>query len=131
MRPIGWVESSLVDLRDAPRQGDEGAPRASILFCHDVARGTRDLEPGQEILVLTWLHRARRDELDTRPRSDPRAPILGVFSTRSPNRPNPIGLHRVRVLGVDGLRLQVSALEVVNGTPVIDVKPVLGPIDGR
>jgi tRNA-Thr(GGU) m(6)t(6)A37 methyltransferase TsaA len=125
--PIGWVESPLTDRTQAPRQGDEGAPPAWIVFEPGVTEGIRDLRPGTEILVLTWLDRAQRDVLVTRPRDDPQNPLRGVFSTRSPDRPNPIGLHRVRVVTVDGLRVLVHGLEAIDGTPVADVKPVLDP----
>jgi tRNA-Thr(GGU) m(6)t(6)A37 methyltransferase TsaA len=124
--PVGWVESPLVDPARAPRQGDEGAPRASIVFDARVAEAWCDLEIGADVLVLTWLHRARRDILRTRPRGDPANPELGVFSTRSPERPNPIGVHRVRIVGIEESCLVVEDLEAVDGTPVIDVKPVLG-----
>ncbi len=123
--PVGWVESPLTDRAQAPRQGDEGAPSAWLAFEAGVAEALRDLRPGAEILVLTWLDRADRDVLVTRPRDDPRNPLTGVFSTRSPDRPNPVGLHRVAVIAVDGLRIQVDGLEALDGTPVIDVKPVL------
>ena len=129
--PIGWVESSLTDPAQAPRQADEGAPEACLVFEPGVAEGIRDLEAGTEILVLTWLDRAARDVLVTRPRDDPARPLLGVFSTRSPDRPNPIGLHRVRIVSVDGLRVVVSELEALDKTPVLDVKPVLGPVGER
>jgi tRNA-Thr(GGU) m(6)t(6)A37 methyltransferase TsaA len=125
IEPIGWVESPLTELAQAPRQGDEGAPAAWLVFDPQVADGLRDLAPGTEIIVLTWLDRADRGVLVTRPRSDPARPPTGVFSTRSPDRPNPIGLHRVRVLAVEGLRIQVGPLEALDKTPVIDVKPVL------
>jgi tRNA-Thr(GGU) m(6)t(6)A37 methyltransferase TsaA len=123
--PVGRVESPLTDRAQAPRQGDEGAPPAWLVFRAEVAEAIRDLRPGAEIIVLTWLDRADRGVLVTRPRDDPRNPLTGVFSTRSPDRPNPIGLHRVRVTVVDGLRIQVDGLEALDGTPVIDVKPVL------
>jgi tRNA-Thr(GGU) m(6)t(6)A37 methyltransferase TsaA len=125
LHPIGRVSSSLTAREQAPRQGDEGAPDAWITFEPAVAAGLRDLSPGEDVLLLTWLHRARRDELETRPRDDPARPMTGVFSTRSPDRPNPIGIHRVRILAVDGLRLHVRGLEALDGTPVVDVKPVL------
>lgn len=124
--PIGWVESPLKDRAQAPRQGDEGAPDAWLVFQPEVADGLRDLAPGAEIIVLTWLDRAARDVLVTRPRDDPARPPTGVFSTRSPDRPNPIGLHRVRVVAAEGLRILVRPLEALDRTPVIDVKPVLG-----
>jgi tRNA-Thr(GGU) m(6)t(6)A37 methyltransferase TsaA len=125
------VESPLVDPADAPRQGDEGAPPAWLVLDPVFDRAVRDVEPGTEIIVLTWLDRARRDVLTTRPRNDERRPELGVFSTRSPDRPNPIGLHRVTVREISGTRLHVDGLEAVDGTPIIDIKPVLGAIDER
>ncbi len=124
--PVGWVESPLTDRAQAPRQGDEGAPDAWLVFEPGYADAIRDLAAGTEILVLTWLDRAARDVLVTRPRDDPARPPTGVFSTRSPDRPNPIGLHRVRVVAVAGLRIQVRPLEALDRTPVLDVKPVLG-----
>lgn len=127
LRPIGWVSSPLTDPAAAPRQGDEGAPEATLIFAPEVADGLRDLHPGADVLVLTWLHRARRDVLAVHPRDDLSRPETGVFSTRSSDRPNPIGLHRVTVTAVDGLRVRVHPLEAVDGTPILDVKPVLGP----
>jgi tRNA-Thr(GGU) m(6)t(6)A37 methyltransferase TsaA len=127
LRPIGRVESPLLDPVTAPKQGHEGAPDAWIEFDPAVADGLRDLAVGDEVLVLTWLHRARRDVLVVHPRDDPANPETGVFSTRSSDRPNPVGLHRVEILAIDGPRLQVNNLEAVDGTPVIDVKPVLHP----
>ena len=123
--PIGHVESPLVDRETAPMQAFEGAPEAWLVFNPDVAEGVRDLAPGAEVFVLTWLHQAERDVLAVHPRSDPRNPMTGVFSTRSPDRPNPIGLHRVHIAAVEGLRVLVNELEVVDGTPIVDVKPVL------
>jgi tRNA-Thr(GGU) m(6)t(6)A37 methyltransferase TsaA len=131
LHQIGRVESPLVDLASAPRQGDEGAPVAAIRFDASVTEALADLRAGDEVIVLTWLDRARRDVLAVRPRGDERSPLCGVFSTRSPDRPNPIGLHRVTVLAVDGTLVRVSALEAIDATPVIDVKPVLGPIADR
>ena len=129
--PVGWVESPLTEMAQAPMQPDEGAPPAWLVFQDGVADAMRDLRPGNEILVLTWLDRADRGVLLTIPRGDPRNAMTGVFSTRSPDRPNPIGLHRVRVIAVDGLRAQVDHLEALDGTPVIDVKPVLDEIADR
>jgi tRNA-Thr(GGU) m(6)t(6)A37 methyltransferase TsaA len=123
--PVGWVESPLTSRAQAPRQGDEGAPDAWLVFEPGVADGIRDLDTGTEVLVLTWLDRAARDVLVTRPRDDPARPPTGVFSTRSPDRPNPIGLHRVRILAIDGLRVLVRPLEALDKTPILDVKPVL------
>ncbi|SCF22164.1 tRNA-Thr(GGU) m(6)t(6)A37 methyltransferase TsaA [Micromonospora purpureochromogenes] len=128
LRPVGRVESPLTEADLAPKQGDEGAPEAWLVFSPTLGAGLRDLRPGAEVLVLTWLDRARRDVLTVHPRGDRSRPETGVFNTRSPHRPNPIGLHRVRVLAVDGLRVRVADLEALDGTPVLDVKPVLaGP----
>ncbi|GAA3339373.1 tRNA (N6-threonylcarbamoyladenosine(37)-N6)-methyltransferase TrmO [Amorphoplanes nipponensis] len=123
--PIGRVESPLTDPASAPKQGDEGAPEAWLIFEAHVAAGLRDIEPGAELLLITWLDRADRDVLTVHPRGDHTRPPTGVFSTRSPDRPNPLGLHRITVRSVEGLRLRVADLEAVNGTPIIDVKPVL------
>jgi tRNA-Thr(GGU) m(6)t(6)A37 methyltransferase TsaA len=131
VKPIGWVESPLTDRAQAPRQGDEGAPDAWLVFEPAVADGLRDIAVGTEIILLTWLDRADRGVLVTRPRDDARRPLTGVFSTRSPDRPNPIGLHRVRVLAAEGLRIHVQGLEALDKTPVIDVKPVLDTTTGR
>ncbi|MEV4766273.1 tRNA (N6-threonylcarbamoyladenosine(37)-N6)-methyltransferase TrmO [Micromonospora chokoriensis] len=131
LRPVGRVASPLTDAADAPRQGDEGAPPAWLVFDPQVGPALRDLRAGAELLVLTWLDRARRDVLVVHPRGDQSRPETGVFSTRSPHRPNPIGLHRVRVLGVDGLRVEVADLEALDGTPILDVKPVLGAAGER
>ena len=116
--PIGWVQSALRVLDDAPNQR-EGAPRAWIRFDEPVAEGARDLRPGDQIVVLTWLHLSPRDELSTHPEDDMSQPLTGVFSTCSPNRPNPIGLHRARIVARDGLRIEVDALEAIDGTPVV------------
>jgi tRNA-Thr(GGU) m(6)t(6)A37 methyltransferase TsaA len=125
VRPVGRVESPLGDLRAAPRQGDEGGPEAWLVFEPSLAEALRTLRAGSDVLLLTWLDRARRDVLSVHPRGDLTRPVEGVFTTRSPDRPNPIGLHRVTVLEVDGLRVRVSDLEAIDGTPVLDVKPVL------
>ncbi len=124
--PVGWVESSLKTLDDAPKQR-EGAPRAWIRFDERVAEGATDLSPGDEIVVLTWLHLSPRDELSTHPQGDMSRPLTGVFSTCSANRPNPVGLHRARIVARAGLRIEVDALEAIDGTPVVDVKPDIGP----
>jgi tRNA-Thr(GGU) m(6)t(6)A37 methyltransferase TsaA len=131
LQAIGTVASPLKDLAAAPKQGDEGAPDAWLVFDAGVADGLDGIAPGDELVVLTWLDRAARDVLRVHPRGDLRRPAQGVFTTRSPDRPNPIGLHRVTVLEVDGLRLRVRDLEALDGTPVVDVKPVLGGIAER
>jgi tRNA-Thr(GGU) m(6)t(6)A37 methyltransferase TsaA len=125
LAPVGAVQSSLTDLAAAPNQGDEGAPDAWLVFEPAVRDALDGIAAGDDILVLTWLDRADRDVRRVHPRGDLSRPEQGVFSTRSPDRPNPIGLHRVRVLAVDGLRVHVSDLEAVDGTPIVDVKPVL------
>jgi tRNA-Thr(GGU) m(6)t(6)A37 methyltransferase TsaA len=124
--PIGRVRSTLTDVARAPKQGDEGAPDAWLEFTPVVAPGLRDLRPGDEVIVVTWLDRADRLTLEVHPRDDPAAPLRGVFSTRSADRPNPVGLHRTTVVEVARpTRVRVRPLEAVDGTPVIDVKPVL------
>ena len=125
VRPIGRVESPLVNRDAAPKQGFEGSPEASLVFDEAVREGLRDLRAGTEVIVLTWLDRSRRDVLSVHPRGDPANPRQGVFSTRSPDRPNPVGLHRVTILSVDGTRIRVRDLEALDGTPIVDVKPVL------
>ncbi len=122
---IGVVRSSIVDPAMAPKQGNEGSPDAWLEFRDDVAGGLRDLRVGDELVVLTWLDRAKRDVPVVHPRDDPAAPETGVFSTRSADRPNPIGLHRVTVKVIDGNHIQVCDLEAVNGTPILDVKIAL------
>ena len=127
--PIGRVASPLRELDAAPRQGDEGAPSAWLIFEESVSAALRDIAPGDRLLLLTWLDRADREVLAVHPRSDPRNPLTGVFSTRSPDRPNPIGLHRVTVTERAGDRLRVDALEAIDGTPIVDVKAVLDERD--
>ena len=125
VKAIGAVESPLKELDEAPKQGDEGAPDAWLRFDPRVRAGLDGLRPGDEVVLLTWLDRASRDVLRVHPRGDASRAEQGVFTTRSPDRPNPIGLHRVEILAVDGLRVRVSGLEAVDGTPLVDVKPVL------
>ena len=125
LTPIGRVESPLSDVDAAPKQGDEGAPDAWLVFDPAVSEALTDLEAGHEIIVLTWLDRANRDTLQVHPRDDVSRPKTGVFSTRSQDRPNPIGLHRVEVAEIDGLRVRVLGLEAIDGTAILDVKPVL------
>jgi len=131
LRPVGRVESPLTDRHAAPKQGDEGAPPARIAFGPEFREAARDLRAGDEILVLTWLHQGARDVLSVHPRGDTSRPIAGVFATRSPDRPNPIGLHAVRIEAVAENGIMVSGLEAIDGTPVLDVKPVLGGIHQR
>jgi tRNA-Thr(GGU) m(6)t(6)A37 methyltransferase TsaA len=130
LRPVGVVRSELRDREVAPMQGDEGAPDAWIELRPEVAPAAASLAPGDELLVLTWFHEADRSVLEVHPRSDPSRPLTGVFSTRSPDRPNPVGLHRVKVLTVEKQRIRIGPLEAIDGTPVIDLKPVLRT-DGR
>jgi tRNA-Thr(GGU) m(6)t(6)A37 methyltransferase TsaA len=125
LTPIGTVESPLTDPASAPKQGHEGAPEAWLVFEPRVLAGLEDLRAGDEIIVLTWLHRADRDVLRVHPRDDRANPLQGVFSTRSADRPNPIGLHRVQIVSIDGPRLLVRNLEALDGTPIVDVKPPL------
>lgn len=127
LNPIGRVVSPLRDPARAPKQGIEGGPDADLVFEPDYADGLASLVPGDLVLVLTWLHLAERGVLRVHPRDDPAAPLRGVFATRSADRPNPIGIHRVRILEVAPLRLRVSDLEAVDGTPVLDLKPALRP----
>jgi tRNA-Thr(GGU) m(6)t(6)A37 methyltransferase TsaA len=125
LRPVGRVESSLRDPAEAPKQGFEGGPEATLVFESGVLDALDGIEPGARAIVLTWLDRADRSVLRVHPRDDRSNPMRGVFSTRSADRPNPIGLHEVQVLAVDGNRVRVSDLEAVDGTPVLDLKPYL------
>jgi tRNA-Thr(GGU) m(6)t(6)A37 methyltransferase TsaA len=122
---VGRVESPLRDRAAAPKQGNEGAPEAWLVFEPELLDALHGIEPGDEVLVFTWLDRGRRDVLQTRPRDDPANPIQGVFNTRSPDRPNPIGLHPVTVVAIEGPRIQVDRLEALDGTPILDLKPVI------
>jgi tRNA-Thr(GGU) m(6)t(6)A37 methyltransferase TsaA len=127
VRPVGRVRSTLSDVDAAPCQADEGAPEAWLEFYPSVRAGLRDVQSGQELILVTWLDQAQRDVLSVHPRGDLSRPLTGVFSTRSPDRPNPIGLHRIEVVEVapDDGRLRVAHLEAINGTPILDLKPVL------
>lgn len=131
VRPIGRVQSLLVSTADAPRQGDEGAPDAYLVLDPEVQAGLYGVAVGDELIILTWLHEADRTVLRVHPRGDLSRPEAGVFSTRAPSRPNPIGLHRVRVLDIAGVRVHVSGLEAIDGTPVLDLKPTLSSIEER
>ncbi len=124
--PIAVVESpTLTDRASAPKQGREGAPDAWLIFQSDVLEGLDGIRAGDRVILLTWFDRASRDVLRVRPRDDPANPMRGVFGTRSPDRPNPIGLHEVEVLEIDGPRMHVRPLEALDGTPILDVKPVI------
>ncbi|SEK96221.1 tRNA (N6-threonylcarbamoyladenosine(37)-N6)-methyltransferase TrmO [Streptacidiphilus jiangxiensis] len=125
MRPVGHVESPLTDRSTAPRQPDEGAPDAWLVFEDRFAPALQGLAPGQDMLLFTWLDRADRDTLAVHPRGDADRPLAGVFATRAPDRPNPIGLHDVHILAVAGTRVHVRNLEALDGTPILDLKPVL------
>jgi tRNA-Thr(GGU) m(6)t(6)A37 methyltransferase TsaA len=131
LTPIGRVESPLTDPASAPKQGDEGAPEAWLVFEPPVLEALDGLRAGDEVIVLTWLDRARRDVLRVHPRGDTSRAEQGVFSTRSEHRPNPLGLHRVEIASIDGGRVRVRNLEAVDGTPIVDVKPVLSGDTGE
>jgi tRNA-Thr(GGU) m(6)t(6)A37 methyltransferase TsaA len=131
LEPIGVIRSLLATLEAAPLQGDEGAPEAWLELTGLVAEGLTVITAGDELIVLTWLHRARRNVLKVHPRGRLEALLTGVFATRSPDRPNPVGLHRVSVLEVAAQRLKVAPMEAIDGTPVVDIKPVLVPSDER
>jgi tRNA-Thr(GGU) m(6)t(6)A37 methyltransferase TsaA len=125
LRPVGRIRSVLGALDEAPRQGSEGAPDAWLDVTPTFARGLFGLAPGDEVIVVTWLHLADRDVLEVHPRGDLGLPLAGVFATRSPDRPNPLGLHRVTVRAIAGTRLRIGPIEAIDGTPVVDLKPVL------
>ena len=131
LQPIGRVESPLTDRTDAPRQGDEGGPEAWVVVRPQLQPALRGLQVHDEIVLVTWLDRGDRSVLEVHPRSDPERAVQGVFATRSPDRPNPVGLHEVRILAIDGTRIRVSDLEAIDGTPVIDIKPVLAAATDR
>jgi tRNA-Thr(GGU) m(6)t(6)A37 methyltransferase TsaA len=131
LRPIGVIRSKLKERSQAPKQGSEGAPDAWIEVHPFAARALDGVAVGDELVVLTWLHRADRDTFKVRPRSDPKRRLTGVFATRSPDRPNPIGLHQVTVRKISKQRLRIGPIEAINGTPVIDIKPVLCEVQKR
>ena len=131
LEPIGVVHSPLPDRESAPCQGDEGAPDAWFELTPAVVDGLAGIEPGHELIVITWLHEAERDVLEVYPRGDTTRGLAGVFATRSPDRPNPLGLHRVTALEIEPGRLKVGPLEAIDGTPVVDIKPVLRTIAER
>jgi tRNA-Thr(GGU) m(6)t(6)A37 methyltransferase TsaA len=125
LRPIGMIRSTIKNRKDAPKQGLEGAPDAWLEVNPFAASGFEGISAGDELFVVTWLHQGRRDVLRVRPRSDPQRALTGVFATRSPDRPNPLGLHRVTAKKVEKKRLRIGPIEVIDGTPVVDIKPVL------
>jgi tRNA-Thr(GGU) m(6)t(6)A37 methyltransferase TsaA len=125
LRRIGVIRSALKKRKNAPRQGVEGAPEAWLDVDPRVVKGLHRLAVGDEIIVITWLHQGRRTVLQVHPRSDPRKPLTGVFATRSPDRPNPLGIHPCTVHAIDGHRLRIGPIEAIDGTPVVDIKPVL------
>jgi tRNA-Thr(GGU) m(6)t(6)A37 methyltransferase TsaA len=131
VRPVGSVESPIADLDAAPPQGDEDAPAATVVLSPDFLSAARGLEVGDDVVIVTWLDRGDRTVLEVHPRGDPDRPLHGVFATRSPDRPNPIGLHEARIVAIDGARLTVDGMEAIDGTPVLDIKPVLGPRGSR
>jgi tRNA-Thr(GGU) m(6)t(6)A37 methyltransferase TsaA len=128
LRPIGVLRSTLKTGGEAPKQGREGAPDAWLELSPFAAQGFEGLAVGDDIIVITWLHRGRRDVLRVHPRSDRRQPLTGVFATRSPDRPNPLGLHRVKVKRITRNRLRIGPIEAIDGTPVVDIKPVLSGV---
>ncbi len=125
LRPIGVIRSDLKSRAEAPKQGSEGAPDVWLEIEPWAAKAARGLGAGDELIVITWFHQAERDVLEVHPRSDPRNPLTGVFATRSPDRPNPLGLHPVTVRAVEGNRLRIGPIEAIDGTPVVDIKPAL------
>lgn len=125
LHPVGYIRSTLRAVDEAPRQGAEGAPDAWLEIDPAFARALLGIEAGDDLIVITWLHRANREILEVHPRDDPRNPITGVFATRSQDRPNPLGLHRVTVREIAGTRVRIGPIEAIDGTPVVDVKAVL------
>ena len=123
LRPVGWIRSEIKERSQAPKQGSEGAPDVWIDVEPFAADAIDGLRPGDEVVVITWLHRGKRDVMKVHPRSDPERRLTGVFATRSPDRPNPLGLHAVTVKAVDPHRLRVGPMEAIDGTPVVDIKP--------
>jgi tRNA-Thr(GGU) m(6)t(6)A37 methyltransferase TsaA len=127
LRPIGWIQSPLTDLSAAPNQGDEGGPDCWLVFDRDMLPALDGLRPGAQIVVVTWLHLADRDIRQVHPRDDPSRPLQGVFATRAPNRPNPLGIHVVDIVAIEQNRIRVRDLEAIDTTPIVDIKPVLAP----
>jgi tRNA-Thr(GGU) m(6)t(6)A37 methyltransferase TsaA len=125
IHPIGFIRSELNSRGEAPRQGGEGAPDAWLELSPRYIEGLQGIATGEEIIIVTWLHKARRNVLKVHPRGDTNVPLTGVFSTRSPDRPNPLGLHRVTVRELDGNRIKIGPIEAIDGTPVVDIKSVI------
>lgn len=131
LEPVGVIHSELKSVKDAPKQGDEGDYEARIELLPEFVSGLMDIQVGDQLIILTWLHLSQRDKIQVHPRGKTDRPLTGVFATRSPNRPNPIGLHTVSVLEIDGQSLRVAPIEAVDGTPVIDIKPILSSKGAR
>ena len=129
LQPIGYIRSTLQTRKEAPKQGAEGAPDAWLDLDPAFTPGLLGLAPGEDVIVITWLHQADRQVLEVHPRRNPANPLTGVFFTRSPDRPNPLGLHRVTVKEISGHRLRVGPIEAIDGTPVVDIKPVLCDVE--
>ena len=129
LKPLGYIHSELSVVTEAPRQGSEGAPDAWLDLDVEYAQGLDGVAAGDELIVVTWLHRATREILLVHPRNDPANPLTGVFATRSPHRPNPIGLHRITVREISGTRMRIGPIEAIDGTPVVDIKAVLDAAD--
>ena len=130
LEPIGFIRSTVKGREDAPRQGPEGAPDAWLEIEPRFADALLGMEVGHELIVITWLHEAKRDVLKGHPRNDPNRPLTGVFYTRSPARPNPLGLHPVTVREIDGIRIKIGPIEAFDGTPVVDIKSASTRADG-
>jgi tRNA-Thr(GGU) m(6)t(6)A37 methyltransferase TsaA len=127
LRPIGIIRSTVTDRSNAAKQGSEGAPDVWLELKKFAVPCLDGLMAGHEVIVMTWLHKARRNTMKVHPRSDPHRRLMGVFATRSPDRPNPLGLHQVNILEIDGSRVRIGPMEAIDGTPVVDIKPVLCP----
>lgn len=125
LHPIGVIRSTIKARGEAPKQGSEGAPDVWCDVNPSMAEALEGLAVGDEVVMITWLHRAKRDVLKVHPRSDPKRQLTGVFATRSPDRPNPLGLHQVTIKGIESGRLRVGPMEAIDGTPVVDIKPVI------
>lgn len=125
LRPIGRITSSIIRVADAPNQGDEGAPDAELKIDPEFVQALMGISAGDQLIVITWFDRADRSVLQVHPQGNPKNPLAGVFATRSPHRPNPLGVHRVTVRSIDGTSLRVGPIEAIDGTPVVDIKIAL------